>query len=99
MTDPIQSDSHPTNGRRPTNEAKLPHPLGSEEADLAAKLPQAPPPRPIETLSPGMRRDARRAFLILLTTGLILGAVTATGVVWVMNQLNLIGVPAQPDSE
>lgn len=44
MTDPIQSDSHPTNGRRPTNEAKLPHPLGSEEADLAAKLPQAPPP-------------------------------------------------------
>jgi hypothetical protein len=42
-----------------------------------------------------MKRDIRRAFLILLGTGLIIGLVTATGIVLVMNHFNLIGVPEQ----
>jgi hypothetical protein len=91
MTDPFASDSDSTNG------AKAPHPPRTEESDLAAKLPQGPthPPTAYETLSPGVRRDVRRAFLILLCSGLLIGALTATGVVWVMHQFDLIGVPEQ----
>jgi hypothetical protein len=92
MTDPFSSDRNSTNG------AKAPHPPRAEESDLlAAKLPQLPPtPTAYETLSPGVRRDVRRAFLILLCSGLLIGVLTATGVVWVMHQFDLIGVPEQP---
>lgn len=100
MTDPLWPNGQPTNGSYPTNGSQPPEDPLPEEIDLADKLPQTPLPdaRPIETISPGVQRDARRAFLILMATGLLIGALTATGVVWVMNQFNLIGVPAQQDS-
>jgi hypothetical protein len=41
----------------------------------------------------------RRIFLILLATGLVLGVLTATGVVWVMNRLDLIGVPTPQEPQ
>lgn len=89
MTDPSRfpDSTHSTNGSSPPN----PNPL-------ADRLPKDPDPQeshPPEVLSPGVKRDIRRAFLILLGTGLIIGALTATGVVLVMNHFNLIGVPEQ----
>lgn len=50
---------------------------------------------PQESISPETRRAIRRTFLTLLGTGVLVGAVTALGVVAVMDRLNLIGVPDQ----
>ena len=80
--------SHSTNGDPPPDPSSLAHRL--------PKTPNHPEPTyPTDTLSPGVKRDVRRAFLILLGTGLIIGAITATGIVLVMNHFNLIGVPEQ----
>lgn len=86
---PFSPDSRPsTNGSTPPDSLPL--------ADRLPQDPQSPAPRPVtDTLSPGMKRDIRRAFLILLGAGLIIGAITAAGVVLVMNHFNLIGVPEQ----
>ncbi len=67
--------------------------------ELAAKLPRPPAPKPdqVEAVSPAVRRDINRAFFILLGSGLLIGALTAVGVVWLMDRLNLIGVPEQTD--
>jgi hypothetical protein len=70
-------------------------PVPRTQADRLPQPPQSPPPPATETLSPGMKRDIRRAFLILLGTGLVIGLLTATGIVLVMNHFNLIGVPEQ----
>jgi hypothetical protein len=88
MTDPslFPDADDATHGSRP------PTPL----ADRLPKGPENPERPSTEAPSPGMKRDLRRAFLILLGTGLIIGALTATGVVWVMHHFNLIGVPEQP---
>ncbi len=90
---PPSNDNH-HNGNQPAPPTSAP---------LAHRLPQdptvpAPPPTLEETLSPGMKRDIRRAFLILLGIGLAIGMITAAGVVWVMDSLNLIGTPEQADS-
>lgn len=87
MTDPRlpqPNDGDSINGSTP--------PISQSHAD---RLPPSSQPPVTETLSPGMKRDIRRAFLILLGTGLIIGLVTATGIVLVMNHFNLIGVPEQ----
>ncbi|NJL50052.1 MAG: hypothetical protein HC929_24975 [Leptolyngbyaceae cyanobacterium SM2_5_2] len=64
---------------------------------LAAKLPRPPSasPDPVETVPSAVRRDINRAFFILLGIGLLIGVLTAVGVVWLMERLNLIGVPEQ----
>ncbi|NJL44890.1 MAG: hypothetical protein HC922_02325 [Leptolyngbyaceae cyanobacterium SM2_3_12] len=51
------------------------------QGNLNAKLPKAPPPRSSspEQVSPQTRRDVRRAFLTLLISGLVIGAITAAG--------------------
>lgn len=89
MTDPRfpAPDDH-RNGAQPD-------PLMPSSMD--ERLPQSPSPRPTppETLSPGVKRDLQRAFLILLGTGLAIGILTATGIVLVMNHFNMIGVPEQ----
>lgn len=54
------------------------------------KSPQEPP-------SSQTRRAIRRTFLTLLAVGLLIGGVTALGVVKLMDYLNLIGVPDQPE--
>lgn len=95
MLDPMPPfNDHHQNGTQPDPAAS---------ASPAEKLPQHPrtPPlseMPGEMLSPGMKRDIRRAFLILLGVGLAIGIITAAGVVWVMDALDLMGVPAQTDS-
>jgi hypothetical protein len=38
----------------------------------------------------------RKAFLALVTVGVVIGGLTAVGVVKVMSHFNLIGVPEQP---
>ncbi len=89
MTDPsLFSDAADSNnGASPPNPAPL--------ADRLPKGPENPDLHPTETLRPSMKRDIRRAFLILLGTGLIIGVLTSAGVVWVMHHFNLIGVPEQ----
>lgn len=95
MTDPFPSDPNSSNG------AKASQPNNNGHQDPAAKLPQpaASDPLPSEQLPHKTRHDIRKAFFILLTVGLILGALTAGGVVWVMNRLDLIGVPPQQEQE
>ena len=97
MTDPPfpAPGANQRNGTQSQNQAALPEPM--LPASMAERLPQSPVPRPTptETLSPGVKRDLRRAFLILLGTGLAIGILTATGIVLVMNHFNLIGVPEQ----
>jgi hypothetical protein len=51
--------------------------------------------RPEEQLPPESRRAIRRAFLALLATGLLIGGITAFGIVQLMDHFNLIGVPEQ----
>ncbi len=51
--------------------------------------------RPKEQIPPETRRAIRRTFLVLLATGLLIGGITAFGIVKVMNHFNLIGVPEQ----
>ena len=51
--------------------------------------------RPQEKLSPETRRAIRRAFLVLLGTGLVIGGITAFGIVQLMDHFDLIGVPEQ----
>jgi hypothetical protein len=89
MADPFSHDTDSTNG------AKAPSSGTNGQGDLSVKLPRSPgaEPTPPEVVSPGVRRDVRRAFLILLGSGLLIGLLTATGVVWVMHRLDLIGVP------
>jgi hypothetical protein len=93
MPDPFPSDPNSTNGSRSS------HPDSNGHSDQAAKLPQdpVPQPQPTDQLSQGAQRDIRRVFLILLAIGLVLGVITAGGVAMLMNRLDLIGVPAQPD--
>ncbi len=55
-----------------------------------------PPINLLKPLSPQTRRSMRKAFLILITVGVVIGGLTAAGVVKVMNHFNLIGVPEQP---
>jgi uncharacterized membrane protein len=50
---------------------------------------------PEEKISPETRRAIRRAFLTLLAMGLLIGSLTALGVVTLMHRFNLIGVPEQ----
>jgi hypothetical protein len=57
-----------------------------------SKPPQKPPQ---EQISPETRRDIRRAFLTLLAVGLVIGALTAAGLVTLMDHFNLFGVPEQ----
>ncbi len=52
--------------------------------------------RPQDQVSPETRRAIRRAFWVLLATGLLIGGITAFGIVRLMNHFNLIGVPEQP---
>ncbi|MFH7241376.1 MAG: hypothetical protein ACHWZW_00860 [Spirulina sp.] len=90
MTDPRlpqSNDGDSSNGSTP--------PMPRSHADRLPQPPPAPQAPITETLSPGMKRDIRRAFLILLGTGLVIGLLTATGIVLVMNHFNLIGVPEQ----
>jgi hypothetical protein len=54
---------------------------------------------PSEQLPQQTRHDIRKAFYILLAVGLVLGAITAGGVVWLMNRLDLIGVPEQQEQQ
>jgi LPS O-antigen subunit length determinant protein (WzzB/FepE family) len=53
---------------------------------------------PQEPISPQTRRSIRRIFLTLLAVGVIIGGVTAVGVVKLMGHFNLIGVPEQPEA-
>ncbi|HZG39678.1 MAG TPA: hypothetical protein VEZ50_13430 [Nodosilinea sp.] len=55
--------------------------------------------RPPAEPSPQTRRAMRRTFLTLLAVGLVIGGLTATGVVKLMDSLGLIGVPEQPDRQ
>jgi len=92
MSNPSSNDTNGANPQpRPSQSPHLPD-------EVAAKLPQPPSPTSTsaEPVTSAVRRDIRRAFFILLGSGLLLGALTATGVVWVMDRLNLIGVPEQP---
>jgi hypothetical protein len=95
MTDPFPNDFDTTNGSQTNNYETNGH------ADIQAKLPQTRPQQeyPTEQLHPETQRDMRRIFLILLVTGLVLGVLTATGVVWVMNRLDLIGVPTPQEPQ
>jgi hypothetical protein len=52
---------------------------------------------PQEPISPQTRRSIRRIFLTLLAVGIVIGGVTAVGVVKLMDYFNLIGVPEQPE--
>ena len=55
--------------------------------------------RPPAEPSPQTRQAMRRTFLTLLAVGLVIGGLTATGVVKLMDSLGLIGVPEQPDRQ
>ena len=79
-------------------------PLATTATDImdpAQKLPQPPETTslPSERLPRQTRQDIRKAFYILLAVGLVLGAITAGGVVWIMNRLDLIGVPEQQEQQ
>ncbi len=50
---------------------------------------------PEDQLAPATRRAIRRTFLTLLAVGMLLGGVTALGVVTIMHRLDLIGVSEQ----
>jgi hypothetical protein len=93
MTDPFPNDSGSTNGANARD-----HSINGHE-EIQAKLPQNRPSQalPAEEVHPQTRRDIRRTFLILLATGLVIGVLTAAGVIWVMNRLDLIGVPEQQE--
>jgi hypothetical protein len=95
MTDPFPPDPNSTNG------SKASRPDSNGHQGQSAKLPQEPEPQslPSERLPQETRQDIRKAFYILLTVGLILGALTAGGVVWLMNRLDLIGVPDQQEQQ
>jgi hypothetical protein len=95
MTDPFPSDPNPTNGAKASSDNSNGHHAPSE------KLPQPPdtPSLPSERLPQHTRQDIRKAFYILLAVGLVLGAITAGGVVWLMNRLDLIGVPEQQEQQ
>ncbi len=95
MTDPFPSDPNSTNGAKASRSGNNGH---HSDRD---KLPQAPSsqPLPSERLPHQTRQDIRKAFYMLLAAGLILGALTAGGVVWLMNRLDLIGVPPQQEQQ
>ncbi|MGF1570152.1 MAG: hypothetical protein ACFCVD_19125 [Nodosilinea sp.] len=89
MADPFSDDPNSSNGSKASNQGHNGH------GDLEAKLPKAPESRGLTPplVNPQTRQDMRRAFLILLAVGLLIGALTASGVVWVMHRFDLIGVP------
>ena len=96
MTDPFPSEPNSSNG------AKASRPDSNGHQDPVAKLPQDPaaqPSLPSEQLPQKTRQDIRKAFYILLAVGLILGGLTAGGVVWLMDRLDLIGVPPQQEQD
>jgi hypothetical protein len=95
MTDPFPSDPNSTNG------AKASRSNSNGHQEQSGKLPQEPEPKPLpsEQLPQQTRHDIRKAFYILLAVGLVLGAITAGGVVWLMNRLDLIGVPEQQEQQ
>jgi len=95
MTNPFPSDPNSSNG------AKASRPDSNGHQDPGSKLPQPPDAEsvPTEQLPQHTQQDIRKAFYILLAVGLVLGAVTAGGVVWLMNRLDLIGVPASQEQQ
>jgi len=95
MTDPFPSDPNSTNGAKASRDNSNGH------HDPAQKLPQPPETTslPAERVPQKTRQDIRKAFYILLAVGLVLGAITAGGVVWIMNRLDLIGVPEQQEQQ
>lgn len=95
MANPPPQDPNSANG------SKSPSHNQNGHGDSGAKLPKAPKAQPNgpAPVSPQTRRDMRRAFLILLTSGLVIGAITAAGVVLFMHRLNLIGVPEQQEQQ
>ena len=79
-------------------------PLATTATDIMTPPRNCPsPPKPplylLERLPRQTRQDIRKAFYILLAVGLVLGAITAGGVVWIMNRLDLIGVPEQQEQQ
>lgn len=56
--------------------------------------PHQPNSSPDAELSPEGRRQVKRLFLILLSIGLVLGAIVAIGVVKVMDRLGLTDEPS-----
>jgi hypothetical protein len=93
MSDPFPPEPNSTNG------SSASRPDHNGHRDQAGKLPQqpVPPSASPEPVPHKTRQDIRRAFYILLAVGLILGAITAGGVVWLMSHLDLVGVPAQQE--
>jgi len=95
MSDPFPSDPNSTNG------SKASRPDQNGHHQLEGKLPQNPSGRssPADNLPRETRRDILKTFYILLTLGLVLAAITAGGVVWLMHRLDLIGVPDQQQEQ
>ena len=93
MSDPFPSEPNSTNGSKASRSDHNGH------LNQSGKLSQEPTSQPSLTEQvPGKtRQDIRKAFYILLAAGLILGAITAGGVVWLMNRLDLVGVPEQQE--
>lgn len=93
MPDPFSPEPNSSNG---SNASRPDH---NGHLGQSGKLPQESLSQPSSTepKSAQPRQDIRKAFYILLAVGLILGAVTAGGVVWLMNHLDLVGVPEQQE--